>query len=267
MTQTESLSDTDDSDDLLPLNPSDSSSLGRSSSFGDSHSEMPVGNDLLVSELQHLNDQVDAKWAELDNINAELNSGLDRFKDEIAKEERKRDELSAEVNQMKLMIHLLATDLHNNKDTDGRKGFPSIFSSASAESWTSSSGDVEMKTIRSFYQQSSTGTIQELEKELERERSRLEGCVQKRNEWREQVEQLSTVNQLLGQDNDRLQAEKEDIEELTHEIERLREENDQVLSVQEKDDSDHGVEQLTDEVERLRQEKRKTSNQNRLGRF
>jgi hypothetical protein len=249
MSQTESLTDTDDSDDQ-PLNPSDSS-LGQSSTSEDSHSEMPIRNKL-VGELGHLSDQVDVKRAELDSINAELNLGLDRFNEEFAKEERKRDELSAEVTQMKMKIHLLATDLNNKDDSNGRKGFPSIFRSLSGGSSTSS-GDVEMKTIRAFYQQSSTGRIQELEKELRRERSRLDGCVQKRNEWKEQVEQLSTANQLLCQDNDRLQVEKEDMEQQTHEIERLRQENDQLLAVQEKGDSD-GVEQLKHEVARLRQE-------------
>jgi predicted RNase H-like nuclease (RuvC/YqgF family) len=99
---------------------------------------MPVRTDL-VSELGHLSDQVDVKRAELDRINAELNSGLDRFKEEIAKEERKRDELSAEVNQMKLTIYLLATDLNNKDDSNVRKGFPSIFRSLSGESSSKSS--------------------------------------------------------------------------------------------------------------------------------
>lgn len=106
-----------------------------------------------------LSDQINQKRSELESLEATSVSKLGSLKAEIQLEESKRDELVKEVNQMKHRIHLMATNLRDDK------GFPQIFRSRSEGD--DIHGDVEMKTI------STTTWKDERLKEVETELKRL----------------------------------------------------------------------------------------------
>jgi hypothetical protein len=112
----------------------------------------------LTRELVALSNQIDQKRSELESLESASLNKLDSLKTQIELEECKRDELEKEVSQMKLRIHLMATNLRDDKS------FPQIFRSRSEGDEIP--GDVEMKII-------STSTwkderLKEVEAELKR---------------------------------------------------------------------------------------------------
>jgi hypothetical protein len=112
----------------------------------------------LTRELVALSNQIDQKRSELESLERSSLNKLDSLKTQIELEESKRDELEKEVSRMKHRIHLMATNLRDDKS------FPQIFRSRSEGDEIP--GDVEMKVI-------STSTwkderLKEVEAELKR---------------------------------------------------------------------------------------------------
>lgn len=112
----------------------------------------------LTQELLTLSNQIDQKRSELEAFERTSVCKLHALREEIRLEESKRDELVKEVGEMKHRIHLMASDLRDDKK------FPTIFRSRSEGD--DFHGDVEMKTIKTTTWQDER--IKEVEKELKR---------------------------------------------------------------------------------------------------
>jgi hypothetical protein len=154
----------------------------------------------LLDVLLELSAQVDSKRAELEKLDTEYVSRLACNSEQIGKEEKYRDELADEVNQLKLKLHLLATDLKGV--SSGAPDLKSIFRSFSGGS-SDTSGDFEMKLIRSMYQSNGTHAealqrTRDLENKLMARDERIEGLKKLQASLSNQMRQLEDENARLS---------------------------------------------------------------------
>lgn len=100
----------------------------------------------LKDKLVGLSYMVKAKESQLSELDQDFQQQKTNLQDEIWKQERKRTELEQEVNQMKLRIRLLSSDL--KEDATEEQSFSSILRSLSGHKSEDSNREVEMRTNR-----------------------------------------------------------------------------------------------------------------------
>lgn len=157
----------------------------------------------LADKLVELSDQVVLKETRSSQLDQDLVRQQSDLQEEIEKQERKRDELEHEVDQMKLRIHLLSSDLKD--DSSGQHNFSSILRSLSADHSEDSQGEVEMRTIRDVPQMSNGMNARITMERL----AHLENIEKELNEEKTRGSQLETRCQSLEQEIESIVVEKE----------------------------------------------------------
>lgn len=157
-----------------------------------------------------LSNQIDEKRSALESLETTSLDKLDSLKAQIQREECRRDELVKEVSQMKHRIHLMSTNLRDDK------GFPQIFRSRSDGDDTH--GDVEMRTI------STTTWKDERLKEVEAELKRLTA---ENNELKAQKSELVATKQASSLQVDKILKQCDELQEANV---RLAKENEELMA-------------------------------------
>ena len=221
---------------------------------GETRSEM-------VEELDSLSNQIQEKRSELNRLHEEFGTVLETVKEEVSVEEQKRDNLAKEVNQMKLKIHLLSTEV--KEDTrDSQPDLQSIFRRTFSDE--ASERNPELKTTKSFSDGMSQGeeTISQitvLEQQVEEERVRADEIITKIDGFQREVDELTGENirltelnqQLVASSEEKHRKEAERILKLEEENERLRREALRANAL--KKEACEKTRQLREEVESLRE--------------
>ena len=168
---------------------------------------------LLRESLQEISDQIESKRAELKKVDLEFRERHAMFRDEVEREEKKRDELAEEVARMKIRLNLLASDV--KEDGPGRNTFSSVIRGFIGEG-AAEKEEVEMKIMKVSHpppkkndeaDNQGMRLAQELAKTLGETKSRCDELETKCSTFGKELEKAKSKNKSLRDRNGSMQKE------------------------------------------------------------
>lgn len=164
---------------------------------------------LMKDSLEEISEQIESKTAELEGLDDEVEAKRNALAAEIERQEKYRDELAKEVTDMKLRIHLLASDLKSD-DVTSQQSFRALLRGFGADRAADAPKDeVEMRTMRILNgvgDNKSMKLAQELGKNLGEERARCKELEEKCQSLQQQLNQVETERVALCERNRQLES-------------------------------------------------------------
>lgn len=155
----------------------------------------------LKTLLLEVSNQIESKREDLDQLEDDYRHRRQQLHDEQVRQEKLRDNLAMEVSQLKLKLHLLATEQVRGEEPS--TGLMSLLRRSAVDV---DSSEVELRTMKKKESDSMT-LARELAKSLGEERTRGEELEIKCQELRQQMEHSNISNEALVNRNQVLEEE------------------------------------------------------------